>query len=303
MNLAVALTTGIALTLVTAATPAAENQARHQQHQESPVATEDHTEHTGRSEHAQHTEASQDEPTESERRHVPPDPPQHPLHDMSNERMIELMQMEDDAPLGMVLLDELEWHELDGEDAVHWDAELWYGDDYNKAWFRSEGNRAAGEYEGLAELFWDRIIGRWWHAQVGARQDFGDGPSRTWAAFGIQGLAPYWFEVQATAYVGEEGRTALRFSGEYELFVTQRLILQPKIEFDLYGKDDPRNAIGAGLADSEVGLRLRYEFRRELAPYVGLVWTRSYGNTADFARAAGDDTDDLQFVAGLRVWF
>ena len=104
-------------------------------------------------------------------------------------------------------------------------------------------------------------------------------------------------------YVGEDGRTAVRFSGEYELFMTQRLILQPKIEFDLYGKDDPGNAIGSGLADSEIGLRLRYEIRRELAPYIGLVWTRSYGKTEDFARAAGHDTDDLQFVAGLRVWF
>jgi copper resistance protein B len=217
--------------------------------------------------------------------------------------MIGLMQMEDDAPLGMALLDELEWHEIDNHNAVHWDGQFWYGNDYDKAWLRTEGNVAAGDYEGLAELFWDRIVTRWWHVQAGVRHDFGDGPGRTWAAFGVQGLAPYWFEVEATAYVGEEGRTAARFSAEYDLLFTQRIILQPKIEFDLYGRDDPRNGIGSGLADSEISLRLRYEIRRELAPYVGIVWTRSFGDTADFARAAGDDDDDVQFVAGLRAWF
>jgi copper resistance protein B len=243
------------------------------------------------------------EPTQSERRHVPPDPPQHPMHDMSNERMIELMRMEDNAPFAMVLLDELEWHKKDDRDAVHWDGELWYGTDYNKAWLRSEGNYIASDYEGLVELFWDRIVTRWWHAQAGVRHDFGEGPSRDWVAFGVQGLAPHWFEIEATVYVGEEGRTAARFSGECELFITQRLILQPKVEFDLYGKEDRRNAVGSGFADSELGLRLRYEIRRELAPYFGVVWTRSYGETADLARAAGHDTDNLRFVAGLRVWF
>jgi copper resistance protein B len=252
--------------------------------------------------HEEHPEANS-EPTESERAHVAPDPPQHPMHEMSSERMIELMQMEDNAPFSMLLFDELEWHERNNEDAVHWDAQAWYGTDYSKAWLRSEGNRVEGEYEGLAELLWDRIVARWWHAQAGVRHDFGEGPSRDWIGFGFQGLAPHWFEVEATIYFGEQGRTAARFSGEVELLLTQRLVLQPKIEFDLYGKDDPENASGSGLADSEIGLRLRYEIRREIAPYVGLVWTRSYGDTADFARRAGDDVDELRFVAGLRLWF
>ena len=303
MSRLIALTTSVALLLAAAASRAAEDHSAHQQHEQSPPAAEDQTQQPGEVEHAQHAGPADDEPTESERRHIPPDPPQHPMGEMSNERMIELMQMEDNAPLGMALLDELEWQEVDDRDALHWDGEFWYGNDFDKAWLRTEGNLVAGEYDGLAELFWDRIIARWWHVQAGVRQDFGEGPSRTWAAFGVEGLAPSWFEVQATLYVGEDGRTAARFSGEYELFMTQRLILQPKIEFDLYGKDDPRNALGAGLADSEIGLRLRYEIRREFAPCVGLVWTRSYGKTEDFARAAGHDTDDLQFVAGLRMWF
>jgi copper resistance protein B len=303
----------LALALSAADVSAAEDHSAHQrqQHEQHPEPKaeaheqhQDHAEHdtAAPDAHAEHAKAD-DEPTESERRHIPPDPPQLVLHDMSNERMIELMQMEDNAPVGMALLDELEWHEIDENDAVHWDGRFWYGNDYDKAWLRSEGNRVAGEYDGLAELFWDRIVTRWWHVQAGVRHDFGEGPSRTLAAFGVQGLAPYWFEVEATAYVGEGGRTAARFSAEYELLLTQRLILQPKVEFDLYGKDDPRNGIGSGLADSEVGLRLRYEIRRELAPYLGIVWTRSYGETADLARAAGHDDDDVQFVAGLRVWF
>jgi copper resistance protein B len=225
------------------------------------------------------------------------------MGDMSNERMIELMQMEDDASVGMVLADQLEWREIDGKDAAMWDVEAWYGNDYSKAWLRTEGERVDSDNEGLVELFWDRIISRWWHVQAGARHDFGDGPSRNWAAFGVQGLAPYWFEVEATAYVGEQGRTAARFSAEYELLLTQRLVLQPKVELDLYGKDDLRNGIGSGLSESEVGLRLRYEIRREFAPYVGVVWSRSYGKTADLARADGHGDDDVQFVVGLRAWF
>ena len=281
--------------IAAAAEADAGDDSQHQGHQP-------HTNAPGE-QHVHPAEPSETKPTESERRHIAPDPPQHPMHDMSSDQMVELMQMEDDASLGMVLLDELEWHEIDGRDAVHWDGQFWYGDDYNKAWLKSEGNRVSGDYDGLAELFWDRIVARWWHVQAGVRHDFGEGPSRTWAAFGVQGLAPSWLELEATVYVGEEGRTAFRFSGEYELFITQRLILQPKVEFDVYGKDDPPNAIGSGLADSEIGLRLRYELRREFAPYIGIVWTRAFGDTADFARGAGRDDNDLQLVAGLRVWF
>lgn len=258
---------------------------------------------TEEDQHAQHKSATSDEPTESERAHVPPLPPQHFMDDMSKERMIELMQMEDTASVSMVLIDKLEWREVDNADALLWDGQAWYGNDYNKAWFKTEGERVGGEEEIRAELLWDRIVRRWWSAQAGVRHDFGEGPSRTWAAFGVQGLAPYWFEVEATLYVGEEGRTAARFSSEYELLLTQRLILQPDLEFQIYGKDDPENGIGSGLSDAEFALRLRYEIRREFAPYVGIAWSRQFGNTADLTRAAGHDVSDLQFVAGLRVWF
>jgi len=296
MKSAAILLVAAAFTLSARGALGAEVHSAHQR-PEPPAQTD---EHAG---HAMHEQATSDQPTQSERNHIPPDPPQHPMPDMSNEEMIELMQMDDTASVGMLLFDQLEWRQIENRDALVWDAEAWYGNDHGKLWLKSEGERVAGESEGRAELYLDRVLARWWSLQVGVRQDFGEGPARSWAGIGVQGLAPHWFEVEATAFVGGQGRVAALFSGEYEILLTQRLILQPKIELDLYSKEDRENGRGSGLADTELALRLRYEFRRELAPYVGVVWTRLYGGTADFARAAGRDTDDLQFVAGLRFWF
>ena len=305
----------LALALV-AAPALAQEHTQHQSMPNSPAPSVDDT--TSPPEHDQsrddqaahhdehvnhHAAPSADEPTESERAHVPPDPPQHPLRNRSEEEMIELMQMEDDASYGMALLDQLEWREIGGEDAQAWEAQAWYGNDYNKLWVESEGERLRGDAEGRAEILWDRIVSRWWSAQTGVRQDFGEGPSRTWADIGIRGLAPYFFEIDAAFYVGEEGRTAARFSGEYDLLITQRLILKPELEFEVYGKDDPKNGIGSGLSGVELGLRLRYEFRREFAPYLGVQWQRKFGGTADIARNEGHDVNDLSLVAGLRAWF
>jgi copper resistance protein B len=247
--------------------------------------------------------AGKQEPTESERRHVPPDPPQHEMGDMSNEEMIELMAMDDNGTFGMVMLDQFEWRKVDREDALATQADAWYGNDYNKAWFKAEGEIIGGEYEGRTELLWDRVVSRWFNLQAGIRHDLDEGPSRSWLAFGVQGLAPYWLEIEATAYVGDAGRTALRFSGEYEVLFTQRLILQPEVDVDIYGKDDPKNGIGAGLSEAEFALRLRYEIRREFAPYVGVVWSRRFRDTADFARREGLSKEDFELTAGIRAWF
>ena len=241
---------------------------------------------------------------ESEREHVPPDPPTHEVHDMPYKPMAEMMSMDDTAAFGRVLFDQLDWRNAEGTDVFAWDAEAWYGNDYNKLWLKTEGDLRDGTVEeARTEALWDRLLSRWWNLQTGVRHDFGEGPSRTWAAFGVEGVAPYFFEVEATAYVGDGGRTAARLSGEYDLLLTQRLILQPEAELNLYGKSDPENTIGSGLSDLQLGLRLRYEFRREFAPYLGIVWTRRFGQSADFARAAGEDPSDLQVLAGLRVWF
>lgn len=250
----------------------------------------------------QHAHAADEGPTESELAHVPPAPAENPLGELSRERMIELMEMEDDAPFGRVLVDRLEWYEIEAKDAVHSEADAWYGNDYDKAWLKIEGDAIAGDATGSAELLWDRIIARWWSVQAGVRVDDGNARDRTWAALGIQGLAPYFFEVEATAYVSSEGRAAFELSAEYELLFTQRLILQPEFSVKFHGKDDPENGIGSGVTSGELGLRLRYELQREFAPYVGVVWAHQFGETADITRVAGGDAHDVQLRAGIRVW-
>ena len=221
--------------------------------------------------------------------------------EMSEAQMADVMQMRDDASFAMFKLDQFE-HALDGNSAA-WEAEAWYGSDFDKLWLRSEGARENGRSDLRTELFWDHAFAAFWDWQLGARHDSGSGPTRDWVGFGVQGLAPYWIELQATAYLGEQGRSAARLRAEYELLFTQKLILQPELELNLYAKSDRQREVGAGLSDAAFGLRLRYEIRREFAPYVGIVWTRRFGDAADFARAAGHDAADAQLVAGVRVWF
>ena len=212
------------------------------------------------------------------------------------------MDMADQEPFGMLLLDKFEYAEKDR--SLRLDSEAFYGDDYNKLWLKADGGRANGRLAATRlEVLWDRIFATYWSTQIGVRRDIGEGPRRNWAAFGVQGLAPYWFDVEATAYVGENGRSAVRAEASYDLLFTQRLILQPNLEINLYGKNDPAREIGSGLSDVDLGLRLRYEIRRQFAPYVGVSWQRKFGKTADYARAAGKDTHDTQFVVGVRVWF
>lgn len=214
------------------------------------------------------------------------------------------MHMLDDASQGMLLIDQLEvFHGRDANGQV-WEAEGWYGNDENKLWIRTEGERSRGKLDdGDLEAFWNHAIATYWSTQLGARQDIGAGPKRTWAAFGVQGLAPYWFELEATGYVGTNGRTAARLRAEYELLFTQRLILQPEAEVNLYGKDDPQRRIGSGVSDVQFGLRLRYEFHRQFAPYIGVNWVRRIGTTADYARQDHQPVLDRQIVAGVRIWF
>jgi copper resistance protein B len=239
----------------------------------------------------------------SEREHVPPDPPQTRMHPMTYREMTGMMGMDDRARQRKVMLDRVEW--IDAAAATFaWDAAAWYGGDYHKLWLEAEGERASGAtQDSRVELAWDRIITPWWSTRVGIRQDGGAGPARSWATFGVAGLAPGFVEVEVSAYVGEDGRTALRIASDYDLLFTQRLVLQPRIELNAYGKDDAQRLIGAGLADLALDLRLRYEFRREFAPYVGVRWEKRFGESADFARAAGDDPDEISLVAGLRLWF
>lgn len=214
------------------------------------------------------------------------------------------MDMADDRPVGRLVLDHLEaFHDRQGS-GQRWDLQGWYGGDIDKLWLRSEGERRDGNLgDGSIELLWSHALSAFWDTQLGVRHDLGPGPRRTWAAFGVEGLAPYFLDVDATLYIGTSGRTAARLRAGYELLFTQRLILEPELEANLYGKADPARGHGAGLADARLALRLRYEIRRRFAPYIGIVWNRRFGGTADAARAEGVPVSDHQWVAGLRLWF
>jgi copper resistance protein B len=214
------------------------------------------------------------------------------------------MDMRDAEPLGMLRIDQLEAFDGLSDHGQSWEMEGWYGTDTDKLWLRSEGGRAGGSFDDSdVEALWSHAVATYWDTQLGVRDDFGGGPSRQWLAFGVQGLAPYWFELQATAYAASSGRSAARLRADYELLFTQRLILQPEFELNLYGKADPQRRLGSGLSDATFGLRLRYEIHRQFAPYVGVVWTQRYGGTASFARDARQPIFDRQLVAGLRIWF
>lgn len=213
-------------------------------------------------------------------------------------------KVHDSAINSLLLINQLEWQDGDGEGALNWDIKGWVGGDIDRLWLRSEGERSAGRTENAeAQVLWGHAISPWWDLVGGVRQDFKPGDGQTWAAFGTQGMALYNFEAEATVFVGEAGRTAARLEGDYDLLLTNRLILQPTAELNFYGRNDPQRGIGSGLAQSELGLRLRYEVRREWAPYVGVTWSRSYGQTAQYARDDGADTRQVRWVVGVRLWF
>lgn len=213
-------------------------------------------------------------------------------------------EVHDSALNSLFIFEKLEWQDADDGSALNWEAQGWIGGDVDRLWLRSEGERTNGKTEKAeVQALWGHAISPWWDLVSGVRQDFKPGDPQTWAAFGIQGLALYNFEAQATAYLGEDGQTAARLEGNYDILLTNKLILQPTAEFNFYGKNDPQRGVGSGLSESEVGLRLRYEVRREFAPYVGVTWNRSYGKTADYAREEGEDNSEARLVVGVRVWF
>ncbi len=212
--------------------------------------------------------------------------------------------LQDNAVHAFVLADQLEWQGVETGGGLNWDAKGWLGRDRDRLWFRTEGEAADGRLgDAEAHLFYGRAFARWWDVVVGVRQDVRPGPAQTWLAFGVQGLAPYWFEVEATGYVSDGGQTAVRLEAEYELLFTNRLVLQPLVEVNLYGKSNVDRGIGAGLSTADIGLRVRYEFRREFAPYVGVTWNNTFGETADLLEAAGETTGGTRLVVGLRVWY
>lgn len=215
------------------------------------------------------------------------------------------LRLADEHRFGALVLDRLERaHTRGGDNATAYDLQAWFGRDFDKAVLKAEGEAAGGTlHEARTELLWGHAITPYWDAQLGVRYDAGTGPDRGWLAFGVQGLAPYWFEVEATAYLGDGGRSALRLAASYDLLLTQKLILQPRGEAQFYGKNDPARTIGSGLSHATLGLRLRYEFSRQLAPYLGLERAGSFGRTADYLRTEGARAQQTRWLAGVRFWF
>lgn len=203
------------------------------------------------------------------------------------------------------LLDQAEGRIGGGQNGFRWEGQGWIGTDYDKLWLKSEGIvlGKGGVEDGQHELLYDRALTTFMDLQAGVRTDWDSAAGRTWAALGVQGLAPLWFDYEATAYLSDGGHAALRLALSYDILITQRLILQPQIEMNFYSKADPGRMIGAGLSDIDTGIRLRYEISRKFAPYVGLAYAGKFGQTASIARQAGESAGALQFVFGIRSWF
>ena len=202
-------------------------------------------------------------------------------------------------------LNQLEDRTNGGNHEFRYAGQAWSGTDYNKLWIKSEGridNR--GRFtDGQHDFLYDRAVSTYCDVQAGVRVDLDNDVTRTWAALGVQGLSLYFFDLEATAYVSDRGRFAARVESFYDILLTNRLILQPQIELNLYSRSDVQRGLGSGLSDLDAGLRLRYEFSRKFAPYVGFTYLGTFGQAQNYARAQGGVARDVRFTFGLRTWF
>ncbi len=210
----------------------------------------------------------------------------------------------DDPMLGMLKVDQLEMRQATTSTPLVLESDAWLGYDLNKLWLKLDAESVNGALEEAeVQALYSRAVAPFWDAQVGIRHDEKPGPSRNWLAIGFKGLAPYFFDIDSSLFISEDGQTALRLQAEYEFMLTQRWVLSPDATMNVYSKSEPSRDIGAGLADLQLGLRLRYEFVREFAPYLGINWNSKLGETADLVRAGGGSTGGTMLVAGLRFWF
>ena len=215
----------------------------------------------------------------------------------------ERLTLADEHPFYALLGDRLEYNEQ--ANAGVFDLQAWYGTTFDRLVVKTEGDFSEGSLEeNQTDILWGHAVSAYWDTQAGVRLDYNkEGENRQWLAFGLQGLAPYWFELDMTAYVGERGNTAFTLEAEYELLLTQKLIIQPRAEITLYGKNDKQNELGSGLSSSAIGFRVRYEFTRQFAPYIGVEWSNKFGNTADYATSSGQSSNNTAFVTGIKFWF
>lgn len=241
---------------------------------------------------------------------APPPPADHyadrqfPKDEMAQARE-RMMREQGGQTFHQIMFNLAEYRARQGRDGYHWDGEAFVGGDIDRLWLKSEGEGTFGDGIESAEIqaLYSRAIGPYFNLQAGVRHDFGPGPDRSYATIGFEGLAPYWFEVEGALFLSDKGDLLGRLEGYYDQRITQRLILQPRVEFNLSAQDVPENRVGAGLSDAELGLRLRYEMTRRFAPYVGVSHEAKIGRTADFARADGEGPVTTSFVAGVRLWF
>jgi copper resistance protein B len=214
--------------------------------------------------------------------------------------------VKDNTVFKHVLFDQLEDRASTSGNLLRWDAQGWIGTDMNRLWVKSEGFAGnGGVSDGDNEVLYDRPIPhmRYFDAQAGVRADLDSGPSRVWAAVGVEGLSPYFFDFEPTLYIRDGGNIAGRINGSWDLYVTQRWVVQPQAELNFYSKDDPARQTGSGLSDIDAGIRVRYQVTRKINPYIGWAYDGKYGNSAVYTRKAGEATSNSSFVFGLRVWY
>jgi copper resistance protein B len=303
-----------------APTPAAPGDD-HTDHAEAP-APEDTAEHTGHGseegdapemDHSGHTMSMENVPPgDGEIGTAPaPAPPEDHAADAIFDpaemaRAREALRRENGAFNGsMVLFDLAEYRVRDGGDGYRWEGEAWFGGDIDRLLIKTEGEGTFGEPIDDLEVqaLYSHAISPFWNAHIGLRHDIVPNPSRTYAVLGVEGMAPYWLHVTGQLFLSDKGDFRARIEGSYDERITQRLTFQPRAEFNLSAQDMPAIGVGSGLSDFELGARLRYEIRKEFAPYVGIEWSRKTGDTARYARLAGEAPGAVDFVIGVRFWF
>lgn len=215
-----------------------------------------------------------------------------------------IAMLADDPVLTMLAIDKLEISDIGNNSDIAWEAQGWIGQDLHKLWIKTEGEHANSEIaETEVQLLYSKAIAPYWDAQIGLRHDIRPKPTRDWLVLGVQGLAPYFFETDIALFVGEDSIVGLRTEFKYKLLLTQKWVLTPEIAANFFSKNDRELGLGSGLSDVHIGLRLRYEIKREFAPYIGIEWDKYFGNTASFAREEGERSSDAKWVAGIRIWF
>jgi copper resistance protein B len=240
---------------------------------------------------------------------APPAPTDHaadrvyPAAEMAAARA-QLRHEHGDIRWSKLMLETLELRPSDDGDAFAWEGAASYGGDINRFTFKTEGEGEDDHlHEAEVQALYTRAIGPYFNLNAGVRQDFEPRPRRTYATLAVEGVAPYWFEVEGALFLSNKGDLSARLEGSYDFRLTQKLILEPRAELNLAASADRVLGEGAGVRDLELGLRLRYAVRQTFAPYVGVNWERKCGDTADFARAAGEGVEDTRFVVGVRAWF